>query len=209
MYFLLTSLHVVSFFDTYQNVESAKLFWDQLETRYMREDATSKKFLVYQFNGYTMSDSRSVMEQFHELERMLEDVSLEELANSLRIEEDFRNDEGGKDRNILVKLVNLVEEHLTKARKRPNIMRDCPKRKGGASVSRVGQSSYHGKSTGGNENFTAMISEINVVQNDNDWWVDSSATRHVCKDKLSFKTYEPVKETTFVYMGNKSQVYVL
>ncbi|GAA0148498.1 hypothetical protein LIER_07922 [Lithospermum erythrorhizon] len=87
--------------------------------------------------------------------------------------------------------------------------RDCPKRKGGASVSKAGQSSYHGKSTYGNENFTAMISEVNMIQDDNDWWVDSGATRHVCKDKSSFKTYEPVKENIFLYMDNKSQTDVL
>ncbi|GAA0157941.1 hypothetical protein LIER_15094 [Lithospermum erythrorhizon] len=65
MHFLLTSLK-----EAY-NVESAKLLWDQLEARYMREDTTSKKFLVSHFNGYFMVDSRFVLEQFHELERIL------------------------------------------------------------------------------------------------------------------------------------------
>ena len=110
----------------------------------MEEDATSKKFLVSQFNNYMMVDSRSVMEQFNEIERMLgnfkqhnmnmdetiivssivdklplgwkdfkrslkhkkEDVSLVELANSLRVEEGLRKQEGGgMDRNI-----HVVEE---------------------------------------------------------------------------------------------------
>ncbi|GAA0168744.1 hypothetical protein LIER_40626 [Lithospermum erythrorhizon] len=150
MHFLLTSLNVLYVLTTPQPQEQERETptqtrnmkkWENDEyARYMCEDATSKKFLISQFNGYTMSDSRSVMEQFHELERMLgnfkqdnmsldesivvasiidklrpcwkdfkrslkykkEDVSLEELANSLRIEEDFRNDEGGKDRNVLV-----------------------------------------------------------------------------------------------------------
>ncbi|KAL9235816.1 hypothetical protein vseg_010550 [Gypsophila vaccaria] len=57
-------------FDEYLTVKSAKDLWDQLEASYMREDATSKKFLVSQFNMYTMSDKRSVMEQFYELERI-------------------------------------------------------------------------------------------------------------------------------------------
>ncbi|GJU17383.1 zinc finger, CCHC-type containing protein [Tanacetum coccineum] len=42
-------------FDVYQNVGSAKELWDQL----MAEDASSKKFLVSNFNNYKMVDSRS------------------------------------------------------------------------------------------------------------------------------------------------------
>ncbi|KAL8095795.1 hypothetical protein AgCh_036967 [Apium graveolens] len=34
-----------SLFDIYQNVESAKELWDSLESKYMAEDASSKKFL--------------------------------------------------------------------------------------------------------------------------------------------------------------------
>ncbi|GKD65788.1 hypothetical protein Tco_1307896, partial [Tanacetum coccineum] len=33
-------------FDVYQNMESAKELWDQLEAKYMAEDTSSKKFLV-------------------------------------------------------------------------------------------------------------------------------------------------------------------
>ncbi|CAM8936830.1 unnamed protein product [Rhodiola kirilowii] len=58
-------------FDVYQNVESAKELWDALEAKYMREDASSKKFLVSNFNSYKMVDSRPVSEQFNELARIL------------------------------------------------------------------------------------------------------------------------------------------
>lgn len=58
-------------FDTYQYVSNAMELWEMLESRYMREDATSKKFIVTQFNSYMMKDNRSVMEQFHEIERIL------------------------------------------------------------------------------------------------------------------------------------------
>lgn len=51
-----------SLFDTYQNEVTAKELWDKLETRYMTEDVTSKKFLVSHFNNYQMVDGRSVME---------------------------------------------------------------------------------------------------------------------------------------------------
>ncbi|GJW30536.1 hypothetical protein Tco_0047411 [Tanacetum coccineum] len=58
-------------FDIYQNVESAKELWDYFESKYMAEDAFSKKFLVSNFNNYKMVNSRHVMEQFNELLRIL------------------------------------------------------------------------------------------------------------------------------------------
>ncbi|KAK1407693.1 hypothetical protein QVD17_39315 [Tagetes erecta] len=58
-------------FDVYQNAESAKELWDSLESKYMADDATSKKFLVSNFNNYKMIDSRPVMEQYNELLHIL------------------------------------------------------------------------------------------------------------------------------------------
>ncbi|XP_039686017.1 uncharacterized protein [Medicago truncatula] len=124
-----------SLFDIYQSSPSAKDLWDKLETRYMREDATSKKFLVSHFNNYKMVDHKSVMEQLYEIERILnnykqhnmnmdetiivssiidklppswknfkrtmkhkkEDISLEQLGNHLRLEEEYRKQEGIKN----------------------------------------------------------------------------------------------------------------
>nr|GEW63236.1 zinc finger, CCHC-type [Tanacetum cinerariifolium] len=60
-----------SLFDVYTNVESAKESWDSLESKYMAEDSSSKKFLVCNFNNYKMVDSRPVMAQYNELLRIL------------------------------------------------------------------------------------------------------------------------------------------
>jgi hypothetical protein len=60
-----------SLFDIYQNVESSQELWDYLEAKYMAEDASSKKFLVSNFNNYKMVDSRPVMEQYNELVTIL------------------------------------------------------------------------------------------------------------------------------------------
>ena len=46
-----------SLFDIYQFHESAKILWDSLEDKYMSEDASSKKFLVINFNNYKMLDN--------------------------------------------------------------------------------------------------------------------------------------------------------
>ncbi|XP_035845168.1 uncharacterized protein LOC118491467 [Helianthus annuus] len=58
-------------FDFYQNTESAKQRWDSLESKYMAEDASSKKFLVSNFFNYKIVDSRPIMEQYNELLHIL------------------------------------------------------------------------------------------------------------------------------------------
>jgi len=58
-------------FDIYQSSISARELWEKLESRYMQEDATSKKFLVTQFNNFKMVENRPLMEQLHEIEHIL------------------------------------------------------------------------------------------------------------------------------------------
>ena len=50
--------------------------------------------------------------------------------------------------------------------------------------------------------------QINIVQSDNDWWVDSDASKHVCKDRSLFRTLVPVEDEKVLYMGNTSTVVV-
>ena len=39
---------------------------------------------------------------------------------------------------------------------------------------------------------TTVIFEVNLVgSNPKEWWIDTSATRHVCSDKKMFSTFEP------------------
>ncbi|GJS60677.1 hypothetical protein Tco_0655461 [Tanacetum coccineum] len=56
-----------SLFDIYQNIESEKELRDSLEAKYIADNASSKKFLVSNFNNYKMVDSRPVMKQYNEL----------------------------------------------------------------------------------------------------------------------------------------------
>ena len=64
-----------SLFDVYQNAESAKALWESLESKYMVEDASATKFLVGNFMNYKMVDTRPVMEQFHEMLRILGQIT--------------------------------------------------------------------------------------------------------------------------------------
>ncbi|XP_071739761.1 uncharacterized protein [Rutidosis leptorrhynchoides] len=58
-------------FDVYNSVEWAKELWDKLEAKYMADDASRKKFHVSNFNNYKIVDTRPIMEQFHEILRIL------------------------------------------------------------------------------------------------------------------------------------------
>ena len=52
---------------------------------------------------------------------------------------------------------------------------------------------------------TAVISEVNLVgSNPNEWWIDTSAIRYVCYDKMMFSTFEPIETGKKVFMGNSA-----
>ena len=50
-----------SLFDIHGDAKNAKELRDTLESKYIGEDASSKKFRVSDFNSYKMVDSRFVM----------------------------------------------------------------------------------------------------------------------------------------------------
>ncbi|GJW63074.1 pol polyprotein [Tanacetum coccineum] len=51
----------------------------------------------------------------------------------------------------------------------------------------------------------AMISEVNLVgSNNNGWWIDTGATRHVCADKSMFHSFRAVDNGQKLYMGNSA-----
>ena len=66
-------------FDVCSNTETAKEMWDSLEGRYLTEDATSKKFLVSQFMSYKMVDNKSVIDQLHEMQHILNQFKIKNM----------------------------------------------------------------------------------------------------------------------------------
>ncbi|XP_043725798.1 uncharacterized protein LOC122672378 [Telopea speciosissima] len=45
-----------------------------------------------------------------------------------------------------------------------------------------------------NDDWTAMIFEVYAVGDDEEWWIDSGATKHIAKNKNLFKVYDPIAE---------------
>nr|GEW42524.1 zinc finger, CCHC-type [Tanacetum cinerariifolium] len=92
-----------SLFDVYTNIESAKEFWDSLESKYMAEDSSSKKFLDFK----------------HTLKHGKDDLSLVQLSSHLRIEESLRaqDNDKGMGKEVAGPFVNMTEEGKNKNNK--------------------------------------------------------------------------------------------
>ncbi|KAK3004854.1 hypothetical protein RJ639_018947 [Escallonia herrerae] len=103
-------------FDAYHTVKTAKELWNQLERRYITEDATSKRSVMEQFNEIKSildrySEHKLALDEFivvtsiidklppswknfrNSLKHRKEDIKLDELGTHLRIEEDLRKEE--------------------------------------------------------------------------------------------------------------------
>ncbi|GKV42883.1 hypothetical protein SLEP1_g50245 [Rubroshorea leprosula] len=251
-----------SLFDTYVHESTAKELWDKLETRYMNENATSKKFQVTRWNNYKMIDNKSVMEQFREIEKLLtsfkqydmkmdesivvssiidklphawkdfkrtlkhkkEDISLENLANSLRLEEQYRV-ENEKEQKLQVSDVHVLEEGTSSKPKKPFKKKEYSVKQN-QKFKKQKDACFHCGKTGhfqrecyflkkkrnapalSHEKFIAVISEINLMEDDTAWWIDSCATKHVCKDKSIFKTLKLEPKGSVLYVGNSATVQV-
>ncbi|GJV18867.1 zinc finger, CCHC-type containing protein [Tanacetum coccineum] len=199
-----------SLFDVYTNVKSAKELWDSLESKYMAEDSSSKKF----FLPPSWKDFK------HTLKHGKDDVSLVQLGSHLRIEESLRAHEsdngkgkevnnGGSGSNKKPKL------ECWKCGKTGHFKRDCRSgnKKNNTSSGGSGKGSKD-QSQNQSRNLVhvwnrfikysvSLNSEAFYVHVDAiAWWIDSSAITHVCKDRCWFKTYESVEDGSLLYMGN-------
>ncbi|XP_068314976.1 uncharacterized protein [Pyrus communis] len=53
-------------------------------------------------------------------------------------------------------------------------------------------------------NLVTVVSEVNMVGNTKEWWVDTKATCHICSDRKMFTTYQEVTHGEQLFMGNSS-----
>ncbi|GJT26038.1 zinc finger, CCHC-type containing protein [Tanacetum coccineum] len=176
-----------SLFDVYTNVESAKELWDSLESKYMAEDSSSKKFLVSNFNNYKMVDSRTVMEQYNELLRIIGQYTQHglEMDESIYVSSIIDNDKG-KGKEVGGPSVNMTEEGKNKHNNQNK----------GISIVVISRTEMLVVLERGLR--TIPKTKVDAIA----WWIDFGATTHVCKDRCWFKTYEPVEDGFVLYMGD-------
>jgi hypothetical protein len=52
------------------------------------------------------------------------------------------------------------------------------------------------------------VSEVNLVRDTKEWWVDTGATCHIYSDKKMFFTYHSIERGKQLFMGNSSTAKV-
>ncbi|GKA33363.1 retrotransposon protein, putative, ty1-copia subclass [Tanacetum coccineum] len=85
-----------SLFDVYTNVESAKELWDSLESKYMAEDSSSKKFLSISVSSIIDKLPPSWKDYKHTLKHGKDNLSLVQLGSHFHIKESLRAQESNK-----------------------------------------------------------------------------------------------------------------
>ncbi|GKB57611.1 zinc finger, CCHC-type containing protein [Tanacetum coccineum] len=207
---------------------SAMELWDQLESKYMAEYASSKKFLVSNFNNYKMVDSRI-------LKHNKDELSLVQLEIHFRIEETIRAEESGKGKGKEIagsSSVNMIEygknknnNKNNKEKKRKNdrnndgsnkkskltcwkcsktghFKKDCRlKKNNGGNTSSLGQGSKDPNSSQG--------MNFDFIDDAFAWWIDSVATYHACKDRCWFDNFDPVQDGFVLHMADESTKSIL
>nr|GEU85481.1 zinc finger, CCHC-type [Tanacetum cinerariifolium] len=174
----------------------------------LNEDALSKKFLVSNFNNYKMIDSRHVMEQFNELFRILrqyiqhglkmdESISVSSLGSYLRIEESLRMQDNDKEKGkeVTGPSVNMTKEGAKNKNNKQNKGKKRSFNKNSDVETKRKKQMLVVRERGLRTNPKNKVDAIA-------WWINSGAITHVCKDRCWFKTYEPVKDMSVLYMGD-------
>nr|GEV05369.1 zinc finger, CCHC-type [Tanacetum cinerariifolium]GEW35142.1 zinc finger, CCHC-type [Tanacetum cinerariifolium] len=174
---------------TLKNVESAKELWDSLESKYMAEDAYSKKFLDFK----------------HSLKHGKDDLYLVQLGSYLRIEESLRaqDSDNGKGKEVTGPSVNMIEEGGNHKNNKQNKGKKCGfKDKNGGSGSnkkpklecwKCGKTGHFKRDCrSGNKKNNASASGSGKGSKD----------QSQDQDRCWFKTYEYVKDGSVLCMGD-------
>ncbi|GKA08080.1 zinc finger, CCHC-type containing protein [Tanacetum coccineum] len=186
----------------------AKELWDSLESKYMAEDVSSKKF----FKDFK-----------HTLKHDKDDLSLVQLGSHVRIEECLRaqNSDKCKGKEVVGPSLNMTEEDGKNRNNKQNKGKKCGSNEnnGGPGSNKkpklecwkCGKTGHFKRECRSeNKRTTQMLvvqekglrtnpkTKVDAIA----WWIDSGATTHVCKDRCLFKTYEPVEDGSVLYMSD-------
>lgn len=134
----------------------------------------------------------------------------------LRIEEEIRANNGDDQANISSNVHMLEEGKESKTPHPKNNQKRKFDSKNKSHKKRKGSCHYCGKpghfkkecrllkkknNKDDSANFMAMISEVYAIEDGNEWWIDSGATRHICKTKIFSLLMKPLKMTKFCIWG--------
>nr|GEV33810.1 zinc finger, CCHC-type [Tanacetum cinerariifolium] len=161
-----------SLFDVYTNVELAKELWDSLESKYMAEDSSSKKFL----ESLRAQDS----DKGKGKEVGGPSVNMTEEGDKNKHHKQNKGKSDPMRTTVVSDPTRNQSWNVGKCGKTGQFKRDCR--------------------SGKKNNANAGDSEKGSKDQSQDQ--DSGATTHVCKDRCWFKTSEPVEDGSLLYMGD-------
>nr|GEV50086.1 hypothetical protein [Tanacetum cinerariifolium] len=193
-------------FDIYQNVESAKELWDSLESKYIAEDASSKKFFDFK----------------HSLKHGKDDLSLVQLGSHLHIKESLRVQESnkGKGKEVSRHWVNMIEEGAKNKNNKQNkgkkrCLKDnysgsgsnkqpklecwkCGKTRHFKRVCSSGNKKNNASASGSGKGVQGTTPRLRLMRLRGELIL----VPQLMFDRCWFKTYEPVKDGFVLYMGD-------
>ncbi|XP_031095199.1 uncharacterized protein LOC115999491 [Ipomoea triloba] len=116
-----------SLFDMFSGYKSAKVIWDLLRQKYGTDDAGRRKYAVGHWMNFRMNDSKSIVEQVHEFENLVADMTaerakvndvflsgalIEELPDSwLDFKKKMKHERGDYTLQQLINSLNIEEEN--------------------------------------------------------------------------------------------------
>ncbi|MCH89497.1 pol polyprotein, partial [Trifolium medium] len=172
-------------YDYYCSYKTAKEVWEALKKKYDTEEAGVKKYAVSRYLKYQMVDE-SWKEFKNQLRHKTKEFSIESLITRLRIEEESRRQDQKEDEKTF--MVSSNKKKFGHYAKKCRLI-----------IKVVGAPNAQANQV--EEPYVAMITEINMVGGTDGWWIDTGATRHVCYERVMFKTYTSA-ENKKVQMGN-------
>ncbi|XP_038902344.1 uncharacterized protein LOC120088978 [Benincasa hispida] len=137
------------------------------------------------------------------LKHKRKELSMENFVAKLYIEEDNRK--GDK-----TPLEVEAKAHITEVNLRSRISSRKMRIMGqgmmlaSAFEHKKGQSSNNQANVKENDDLVAVIYEVNMASDTKGWWIDTDATRHICRDKSLFITYEKLDGSDKLYKENAS-----
>ena len=131
------------------------------------------------------------------LKHKRKEIKLEDLIVRLRIEEDNRVSEKKVGNHSMESKAHVIEERHKTNKKRKYVGQQVNhKRKAAqANITEVEKLSENAS----NISFFTVLSEVNLMGNTKELWVDTGATRHICSDKKMFSSYEAINDGEQLY----------
>ncbi|XP_059636093.1 uncharacterized protein LOC132278315 [Cornus florida] len=176
-------------YNMYSPINTAKELWESLDKKYKTKDAGLKKFVIGRNLDFKIIDSKTVMSQLDRRIRRGSTLAKVPTKETTRSSLGSAGPNQGNYKKFTGKcfICGKLGHRAKDCRSRK--AQHNPKKK----TTEVHIAEEDKLTVDVSElNPSAVISEINLVSNNREWWVDTEATRHVCSEKKIFTTYEAI-----------------